>query len=183
VNLTRPCLDKETAAGIPDIKGKITTGFDAGGGKTFKVYVDGFDFMPYLVGREKASPRDVIYYFDQGGNLNAVRWNDWKATFAMLKGNIGTATRDVPAWAQITNLRMDPYERGAEEGGLHTQFQGKQMWLLVPLQQKVKDFFTDYDKFPHQEGSSLNPSGIGYGLLRQAELMKRLKEVETMSPP
>jgi len=36
---------------------------------------------------------------------------------------------------------------------------------------------------PHQEGSSLNASGIGYGMLRQADAMKRLKEVETLSRP
>jgi hypothetical protein len=45
------------------------------------------------------------------------------------------------------------------------------------------DFFADYDKFPHQEGSSLNAGGINYGMLRQAEAMNRLKEVETMSRP
>ena len=52
---------------------------------------------------------------------------------------------------------------------------------MVPVQQKVKEFFVDYDKFPHQEGNSLNSGGIGYGLLRQAEAMKRLKDLETMS--
>jgi arylsulfatase len=57
------------------------------------------------------------------------------------------------------------------------------MWLLVPIQGKIKDFFGDYEKYPHQEGSSLTVSNIGYGLLRQAELMKRLKDMETMSPP
>jgi arylsulfatase len=29
-------------------------------------------------GKEKAEPRDSIYYFDQGGNLNPVRWKGWK---------------------------------------------------------------------------------------------------------
>jgi arylsulfatase len=60
---------------------------------------------------------------------------------------------------------MDPYERGADEGGQFVKFEGQQMWLLVRLQQKVKEFFADYDKFPHQEGNTLNPSGIGYSLL------------------
>jgi hypothetical protein len=41
----------------------------------------------------------------------------------------------------------------------------------------------DYDKFPHQDGSSLNASGINYGMLRQTEALQRLKDVETMTRP
>ena len=123
----------------------------------------------------------MIYYFDQGGNLNAVRWNDWKVSFAMAsEGNIATATREIPSWAMITNLRMDPYERGIKEGGEALKFFAQQMWLLVPIQGKIKEFFSDFDKFPYQAGSSLNASGIGYSLLRQQDAMKRLKELESI---
>jgi arylsulfatase A-like enzyme len=104
------------AAGVPDIKEKMKTGF-AAGSKTFKVHLDGYNFMPYFKGEVNQPPRDAIYYFDQGGNLNAIRWNDWKLSFATAsEGNIATATREVPAWALIANLRMDPYERGLKEG-------------------------------------------------------------------
>ena len=59
-----------------------------------------------------------IYYFDQGGNLNAIRWQDWKSEFAVNSpGNIATSTRETPAWALITNLRMDPYEQAEKEAG------------------------------------------------------------------
>ena len=88
----------------------------------------------------------------------------------------------MPAWALIANLRMDPYERGMEEGGGAIEFLARNIWLLVPIQGKIKDFFADYDKFPHQEGSSLNAGGINYGMLRQAEAMKRLKELEALNP-
>jgi arylsulfatase A-like enzyme len=172
------------AAGIPDIKEKMATGFAAGDGKTFKVHLDGYNFLPYFQGKEKEGPRDSIYYFDQGGNLNAIRWNDWKLNFAVTSGgNIATAVREVPAWALIENLRMDPYERGMEEGGESTKFLAEQMWLLVPIQEKVKAFFTDFDAFPHQDGSSLNAAGIGYGMLKMQDAMKRLKEVETLNVP
>jgi arylsulfatase A-like enzyme len=172
------------AAGIPDIKEKMAKGFASVDGTTFKVHLDGYNFMPYFQGTEKEGPRDSIYYFDQGGNLNAIRWNDWKLNFAVTSGgNIATAVREVPAWALIENLRMDPYERGMEEGGESTKFLAEQMWLLVPIQEKVKSFFTDYDSFPHQEGSSLNAAGIGYGMLKMQEAMKRLKEVETLNVP
>ncbi|MBK3801131.1 sulfatase-like hydrolase/transferase [Azospirillum brasilense] len=171
------------AAGIPDLKERMKSGFQAGG-KTFKVHLDGYDLTQLLKGEAKTPPRDVMYYFDQGGNLNAIRWNDWKLSFAIAsEGNIATATRETPSWAQITNLRMDPYERGLREGGGAMEFLGRNMWLLVPIQGKVKELFADFDQFPYQEGSTLNPSGINYGLLRQQAALKRLQDVERIAPP
>jgi arylsulfatase len=171
-----------SAAGEPDIKGKMASGFQAGG-KTFKVHLDGYDFGPYFQGKQSAGPRDSIYYFDQGGNLNAIRWHDWKLSFAVAHGNIATGVRETPAWAQISNLRMDPYERGLEEGGGAIEFLARNMWLIVPVQAKIKEFFSDFDKFPYQAGSSLNAGGINYGMLRMQDAMKRLNEVETLMPP
>ncbi len=171
------------AAGVPDIKEKMKSGFAGAGGKSFRVHLDGYNFMPFFKGDTKEPPRDAIYYFDQGGNLNAIRWNDWKLSFATAsKGNIATATREVPAWALIANLRMDPYERGMEEGGGAIDFLARNMWLIVPVQGKIKEFFSDFDQFPYQEGSSLNASGINYGLLRQQAALKRLNELERMKP-
>ncbi|HEY5758347.1 MAG TPA: arylsulfatase [Steroidobacter sp.] len=169
------------AAGAPDIKERMKAGFNASG-KRFKVHLDGYNFLPYFQGKEKSGPRDAVYYFDQGGNLNAVRVHDWKVSFAVNShGNIATATRDVTAWAMITNLRMDPYERGIDEGGEALQFFAQQMWLLVPVQAKIKEFFSDFMDYPHQVGSSLNAGEIGYGLLQRSEAMKRLKSVEAFA--
>ncbi|MGY4359669.1 arylsulfatase A-like enzyme [Bradyrhizobium sp. i1.3.6] len=170
------------AAGIPDVKEKMKTGFAGAGGKNFKVHLDGYNFMPFLKGEAKQGPREAIYYFDQGGNLNAIRWNDWKLSFASSKGNIATGTREVTAWSLITNLRMDPYERGLEEGGEAMKFLAQNMWLIVPVQGKIKEFFSDFDQFPYQEGSSLNAGSINYGMLRQQAALKRLNELETLKP-
>src|SRR5262245_41632631 len=169
------------AAGLPDVKEKMLKGYSANG-KNFKVHLDGYDFMPYFQGKGKQGTRDASMYFDQGGNLNAVRWNDWKLSFAVSHGNIATAVRETPAWALIANLRMDPYERGLEEGGGAIEFLARNIWLLVPIQGKIKEFFADFDKYPSQEGSSLNAGGINYGLLRQQQAMKRLKDLERFTP-
>jgi arylsulfatase len=56
------------------------------------------------------------------------------------------------------------------------------MWLLVPIQGVIKDFFADFNDYPYQEGSSLNASGINYGLLRQEDALKRLSELEAIKP-
>ncbi|MEK1889812.1 MAG: arylsulfatase [Phyllobacterium sp.] len=171
-----------SAAGIPDLKEQMKTGFKSGS-KDFKVHLDGYDLLPLLKGDAQTGPRDAVYYFDQGGNLNAIRWNDWKLSFAIAShGNIATATREVPSWALIANLRMDPYERGMEDGGGALEFLARNMWLLVPVQGKIKEFFSDFNQFPYQEGSSLNASGINYGLLRQQDALKRLNDLEALRP-
>ncbi|MDM9620877.1 arylsulfatase [Rhizobium sp. S96] len=171
-----------TAAGIPDLKEQMKSGFKSGT-KDFKVHLDGYDLAPLLKGEVQSGPRDAVYYFDQGGNLNAIRWNDWKLAFAVnSEGNIATATREVPSWANIFNLRMDPYERGLKEGGGAMEFLARNMWLLVPVQGKIKDFFSDFDKYPYQEGSSLNASGINYAMLRQQAALQRLNELERLAP-
>jgi arylsulfatase len=170
------------AAGVPDIKEQLAKGVMLHG-KQFKVHLDGYNFLPYFQGKEKAGPREQIYYFDQGGNLNAIRWNDWKLSFAIAsEGNIATATREVPSWAMITNLRMDPYERGMKEGGESMKFFAQQIWLLVPIQAQIKQFFADFDQYPYQAGSSLNASGINYGLLQKEAALKQLKNLESLQP-
>lgn len=62
------------------------------------------------------------------------------------------------------------------------KFFGQQMWLLVPVQTKVKEFFSDFGQYPYQAGSSLNASGINYGLLQQQSALKRLNELERLAP-
>ncbi len=168
------------AGGAGDIRATMAKGATVNG-KQFKVHLDGYDFGPYFRGEQAKGPRDRIMYFDQGGNLNAVRWNDWKISFAIAsEGNIATATREVPSWATITNLRMDPYERGLREGGEALKFFAQQMWLLVPTQGVIKEFFADFDQYPYQTGSSLNAAGINYGMLKQQAALKQLQQLESL---
>jgi hypothetical protein len=51
-----------------------------------------------------------------------------------LSANIATGTREVPSWALGENPRMDPYERGMEEGGRAKDFVARNIWRLVPIQ-------------------------------------------------
>ena len=38
-------------------------------------------------------------------------------------------------------------------------------------------------EYPFQQGSSLNAAGINYNSLQALQAMKRLKELESLSPP
>ncbi|MDE1993523.1 MAG: arylsulfatase, partial [Rhizobiaceae bacterium] len=71
---------------------------------------------------------------------------------------------------------------GMDEGGGAVEFLARNMWLLVPIQAKIKDFFSDFNDYPFQMGSTLNASGIGYAMLRQEAALGRLKQLETLMP-
>ena len=170
------------AAGEPDIVEKLKKGYEANG-KTWKVHADGYNFLPLFKGETNKGPREEIFYFGQGGDLNAVRWNDWKVSFAVVNGNIATGTRDVPGWPEIVNLRADPYEKAPRESGLYLRWYADNIWLFVPVQQKLKAFLETLPKFPFQQGSSLNAAGINYDSLKAMDAMRRLRELETLPAP
>jgi len=169
------------AAGEPDIVGKLKQGY-AAGGKTFKVHLDGYNFLPYFRGETKKGPREEIYYFGPGGELNAVRWNDWKVHFAVTNGNIATAVRETPGWPVLVNLRADPFEKAPHESGLYLRWYADNIWLFVPVQQKLGAFLSTLPQYPFQQGTSLNAANFNYDTLKAVDAMKRLKELETLVP-
>ena len=102
------------AAGDPDIKEKLLKGHQAGS-KTFKVHLDGYNQLPYLTGQQPNSARTEFIYFNDDGDLVALRYGNWKIVFEEQR-----ATGTLRIWAEpftklrvpkLFNLRSDPYER------------------------------------------------------------------------
>jgi arylsulfatase A-like enzyme len=171
------------AAGQPGIVDMVKEGYRSGS-KEFRVHLDGFDFLPYFRGEVDRGPREQIIYFSQGGELNAVRYENWKIHFAQQQGNIATATREVTGWPAIVNLRADPYEKAMFEADMgYLRWYADNMWIFVPIQQVLKDFLATIPDYPFQEGSSLNAAGINYGSLKAAAAMERLQQLETIGRP
>lgn len=172
------------AAGEPEVISKLESkeGYKANG-KIFRIHPDGYNFLPYFKGEAKKGPREEILYFGQGGELNAVRWNDWKVNFAGVDGNIATGTRKVTGWPLIVNLRADPYERMPFESAMYMRWYADNIWLFVPVGGKIKEFISTIPQYSFQEGSSMNPSGINYDTLKAAAALKRLQEIESLGAP
>ena len=141
------------AAGVPDVKEKLLKGYKVGR-KTFKVHLDGYNMMPYFKGEVKESPRKEIFYFGQGGELNAIRYGDWKLHFTILEGAINTAYRKSPAWPVLFNLRADPYEV-SHNSFMYIRWFADQMWTFVPAQAIAGKFLATFKEFPPVAGSSL----------------------------
>jgi arylsulfatase A-like enzyme len=167
------------AAGVPDVKDKLAQGYEANG-KTFKVHADGYNFLPYFKGEVKKGPREEILYFGQGGEFNAIRWNDWKANFAGVDGNIITGSRKVTTWPLLVNLRADPYENMPFESGMYLRWMGDNLWLFIPMGQKIKEFLITIPQFPFQEGAGFSPADVNYQSLKA---MQALKQLEGLTNP
>jgi arylsulfatase len=102
------------AAGDPDITDKLLKGYQAGS-KTFKVHLDGYNQLPYLTGQQGRGARKEFVYFNDDGDLVALRYENWKVVFEEQRAK-GTLN----IWAEpftklrvpkLFDLRSDPYER------------------------------------------------------------------------
>ena len=144
------------------------------GNKTFKQHLDGYNFLPFFQGKDAKSPRHEIFYFDQAGNLNAVRYDDWKVSFAINEGAINTAYRKSPAWPQIVNLRADPFESAPRDSGMYLRWYADLLWIFVPIQGEVAKFAASLKEYPPVTGGSLT-GGLSY---RTNQIQKALELLE-----
>jgi arylsulfatase len=138
------------------IQEKLKKGGFKADGKTFKAHLDGYNQMDMLTGKKPLGNRKELYYFDGGGDLNAVRWGEWKIMFTDMSGNLATAWKKSPSWPYITNLRRDPYERFYGEGKMYLRWFGSRMFLMGPVQDLVAKQLASMKEFPPARGSSLS---------------------------
>jgi arylsulfatase A-like enzyme len=142
------------AAGDLTVTKELLAGLKVGD-KTFKNHLDGYNFLPFFKGDEPKGPRKEFFYFTDSGDLNAMRYNDWKIEFSWVKGNLFTGqvqTQNVPI---VVNLRQDPFERFPDESLMYARWWGDKLWTLVPAQVIVGQFLQTFQEFPpSQRGGS-----------------------------
>ena len=138
------------AAGEPNIKEKLLTGYKAGD-KTFKNHLDGYNFMPYFLGQVKEGPRKEIFYFDDSGNLNAMRYGPWKINFSWIEGNLFTGKRTSANIPLVVNLREDPFEKTPFESHMYRRWQADKLWTLVPAQAIAGQFIASFKEYPQSQ--------------------------------
>jgi arylsulfatase len=66
------------------------------------------------------------------------------------------------------------------ESGMYIRWYIDQMWVMVPMQSVIKNFFKTIPDYPFQAGSSLSVSNVGYGTLQEKEALERLRQIETI---
>ena len=154
------------AAGDPDIKDRLLKGWQpAGNPTTFKNHLDGYNQLDYLTGKSPKSARTDFYYFNDDGDLVAMRYDDWKVVFSEQRKPGG-----FQVWAEpfttlrvpkLYNLRMDPYERADIVSDQYYDWFSKNDYLLVKGQLKAAAFLQTFVEYPpSQRPASFNVEGV-----------------------
>ena len=142
------------AAGAPDVKEKLLKGYKAGK-KTYKVHLDGYNHLPYLTGQAPKSPRVEFFYFSDDGDLQALRYDNWKVVFAQQR-----APGTLLVWGEplvktripwLYNLRTDPYEKASITSNTYWDWYMNHIFLLVPAQKYVGEFLSTFKDFPPRQ--------------------------------
>lgn len=141
------------AAGEPDIKTKLLTGYTAGS-RTFKTHLDGYNFMPRFMGQADAGPRHEIFYFNNSGDLLAVRYDAWKSNFKTVEGNLYNGQLHETQVPYLTNLRQDPWERYQKESLDYGKWWGEKTWTLTPSIAVVGQFLESFKEYPPSQKSA-----------------------------
>ena len=158
------------AAGVPDVKEQLLKGMKVGD-ETFKVHLDGYNLLPLLSGQTAESPRKEFFYFNDDGDLVALRYDNWKMVFAEQR-----VTGTLRIWAEpfttlrvpkIFNLRTDPYERADITSNTYYDWLMDHVFILVPAQKVVGDFLATFKEFPPSQKS---------GSFSVDQVLERLRE-------
>jgi len=141
-------------AGEPDIVEKCKSGH-AAGGKTFKVHLDGYNLLDFLTTEGVRSPRQSFMYFDDDGELVAMRYDNWKAVFAEQR-----CPGTLQIWSEpfvngripkLFNLRTDPFERADTTSNTYWDWYISKTYLLIPIQSVVGEFLATFKDFPPRQ--------------------------------
>jgi len=144
------------AAGDANVKEQLLTGYDSPAlNRSYRVHLDGYNFLPFLTGQTDEGPRDEIFYFTDDGDLSALRYRDWKIVFLEQR-----VTGTMAIWAEpftalrvpkIFNLRRDPYERADRTSNTYWDWLLDRAYMLVPAQTYVGVFMGTFQEYPPRQ--------------------------------
>jgi len=142
------------AVGESDVKEKLLKGHEAAD-KTFKVHLDGFNQLPYLTGQVDKSPRRGFFYFNDDGDLVAMRVENWKVVFMEQR-----APGTMRVWAEpftslrvpkLFDLRADPYERADITSNTYYDWFISQPYLVFAANVVAAKFLDTFKEFPPRQ--------------------------------
>jgi arylsulfatase len=150
-------VDIAGGAKANDLKAQIEKGAYPG---IVKTTLDGVNEREYLEGTSEMSARDTFFYYT-GATPSAVRYKNWKIYFTM-EGSSGASALMGPqkfGWAQVQNIRRDPFEQAVGEDQKSVMSMGGTLaspstayiynWNMLPVGQQLwlKELMS-YKKFP-----------------------------------
>jgi arylsulfatase len=141
-------------AGEPDIIEKLKRGHKAGD-KAFKVHIDGYNLLDFLTKEGVKSPREGFMYFDDDGNLVAVRMNNWKFVFMEQRAEgtlrIWMEPFTVLRTPKAFNLRTDPFERADVTSNTYYDWYMNKGYRMFAAQAVVAKYMETFRELPPRQ--------------------------------
>ncbi|MCO8120766.1 arylsulfatase [Stieleria sp. TO1_6] len=156
------------AAGDTTVKDRLLKGWQPEGSQTtFKNHLDGYNQLDYITGKSDKSARNEFYYFNDDGDLVAMRFGDWKLIFQEQRQQ-----GQLDIWAnpftslrlpKMFNLRMDPYEHAEISGSGYDQWRTENVYLTAEGVTKAAAFLQTFVDYP----PSQRPASFGIDQIRE----------------
>jgi len=145
------CPTALAAAGDPNVKENLLQGYVATG-KMFKVHLDGSNQLPYLTGQEPKSARKDFFYFNDDGNLVALRYENWKIVFMEQRTPGTLEVRAEPftplRFPKLFDLHADPFERADITSNTYWDWVMYKAYITLGAQAVVAKFLATFKEFP-----------------------------------
>ncbi|HEX2885469.1 arylsulfatase [Vineibacter terrae] len=141
------------AAGDAAVKDRLLKGWQPQGNPTtFRNHLDGFNQLDYLTGKTDKSARNEFFYFNDDGDLVAMRFDNWKFIFEKQE-----QPGQFDVWAhpftrlrvpKMFNLRMDPYEHAEISGSGYDQWRVENAYLFAKAVMSSAAFLETFVEYP-----------------------------------
>ena len=137
-------------AGNPDIAEQLKKGASLNG-RSYKNFIDGVNQLEYLSGKVDESPRKGFIYVDDGGQIAALRYQDWKAMF------LENRASQLQIWLEpfvelrapyLTNLRRDPFEKALHGSNTYYDWYIDRAYILIAMQGYAFNFLSTFKDYP-----------------------------------
>jgi arylsulfatase len=137
-------------AGDDNVKDKIMSGVTMQG-RSYKNYIDGVNQLEYLKGEVEESPRKGFIYVTDGGEISALRYNDWKAMFLENRAD------QLQIWLEpfvelrapyLFNLRRDPFEKALVGSNTYYDWYIDRAYILIAMQGYALNFLKTFVDYP-----------------------------------
>ena len=148
------------AVGDADISSKLLKGHTIGE-RTYKVHLDGYNLLPMLTGKGGDWPRKEFFYWNDDGQLVAMRMERWKLVFMEQQAH------QFRVWMEpfvqlrlplVFDLRMDPFERAQEDSNTYYHWmEGIVQFVALPAQATAGKMIKTLMTYPpRQKPASFN---------------------------
>lgn len=139
------------AAGEPDAKDKLLKGHQAAG-KTFKLHLDGFNQLPLLTGQTEKGARKSFFYFNDDGDIVALRFENWKVVFMEQRAPGTLAVWSEPFTTlrvpKLYDLHADPFEQADITSNTYYQWLMEQGYLVFAASMVTEEFLKTFKDYP-----------------------------------